>query len=118
MTTPSRSHVTREVNGTNVYKRTKRGYEPVGRTLWQSTINETETGLLTNKVPLVLEIKLDLLLGVLERDESGRSFLGNSVEFRADASRCVTSGSYRAIGGVMGESGCPERGCPEGTHFL
>ena len=38
MKTPSRSQVTREANGTNVYKRTKRGYEPAGYPLQRRMI--------------------------------------------------------------------------------
>ena len=38
MKTPKRSQVTREVNGTSVYKRIKRGYEPARCALWQSVI--------------------------------------------------------------------------------
>ena len=33
MKTPKRSQVKRDVNGTNVYKRIKRGYEPAGYAL-------------------------------------------------------------------------------------
>ena len=57
-------------------------------------LDEAETGSLTDEVSLVLEIQLDLFLSVLERDESRGSFLGNSVEFRADTSRGVACRSY------------------------
>lgn len=81
----------------------------------EARLDENEVGreLLTNEVSLVLEIQLDLFLSIFDGDESGGSFLWNSVEFWADASRRATWGSYRAIGGGVGQLGSPEW-----AHFL
>jgi len=76
----------------------------------EARLDESEVGrdLLTNEVSLVLKIQLDLFLSVLDGDESRGSFLWNSVEFWADASRRAAWRSYRAIGGGVGKLGSLE----------
>ena len=79
----------------------------------KARLDGTRTGLLTDKVSLFLKIQLNLLLGVLERNESGGPFFWDGVKFRADASGRAACRRNRTIGEVVGGLGYPEH-----VHFL